>query len=198
MGLERKTKARVGRKVYEGKLHLDSKLLTFHSKDIRIEFELTSNLDAIIADEWLKVSLDGCSASFLLGDQCEKWLSKIKNPPDLIQKLGLKPRQTIWFSKGFDGQIKKQARDLGAKVVKAIVECDLAFLEIKRVDDLDLLIDVLDDIAAEINVWVIWPKGQKQFGQSQVMTICRERGFGPSKTASIDENRSSMRFAKRK
>ena len=198
MGLESKTTARVGRKRYPGKLHLDSKALTFKGPEFTWTAKLGKSISATIAKDLLVVTSDGRKVSFEVGESASKWVNKILNPPDRLTKLGVKPDHKIWLSKGFDNSFISELKQHGTSRTRQVEKCDLAFWKVTDREYLVEFPELADRFPDGTNLWVVWTKGSKQIGQTDVMTVARELGFGPSKTAAFDAEHSSMRFARKK
>ena len=197
MGLEAKTTAIVGRKRFAGELHLDSKSLTFKSSDFKWVAELGKSIAANATKDRLIVEQDGKQTSFEVGPSAQKWVDKILNPPNRITKLGVKPDDKLWVSAGFQKSFKDELKRRGATIKRSIKHCDLAFWKVTHRDQLFEFKDLADELPDGINIWIIWTKGCKSIGQTDVMTRAKALGFGPSKTAAFDEDHSSMRFAQK-
>src|SRR5438093_7527127 len=92
MGLEATCRARMGRASATGKARLEETDLVFRGEgDLKFKVPLKQlqRVDArggALYLEWAqgKAVLD-------LGDQAARWAEKIKNPPSLLDKLGVKP-----------------------------------------------------------------------------------------------------------
>ena len=197
MGLEEKVTAKKGRKTFDGKLHVDSRQLEFRSKEFKWNVSLDGKPDAEASKGLLVVQNGSEKVSFKVSEP-QKWVSKILNPPSLTKKLGVKSEQCCFISKGFDRAFKTEIRAAGAKIVRSIERAELLFLRIDSVEQLSSFDEVASELESGVNIWVIWPKGSKNIGQSDVMRRAKSLGLGPSKTASINDDHSSMRFAKTK
>lgn len=197
MGLEEKVTAKKGRKTFDGKLHVDSRQLEFRSKEFKWIVELDKKPTAKVSKGSIVVKSGRENVTFDVSSP-EKWVKKILNPPNLMTKLGVKQGQRCFVSSGFDKVFKDDIRSMGAKIVRDFAKADLLFLRADSGNQLSRYGDLLGQLDSGINVWVVWPKGSREIGQSDVMGKAKSLGFGPSKTASFDDSTSSMRFAKRK
>lgn len=198
MGLELKTIALNGSEEYAGSLHLDSQSLTFRSKEFKWSIELATRPRVEQSGTKLVVASGAEQVSFEVGGDGERWLNKIRNPPNRMIKLGVKPKMRCWISKGFTRVFLDEIRGAEAKVSKNLERSDLAFLKVMKRDDLPSLVEACKTLPNSVNLWVVWPKGSDTVTQGDVMSLARELGFGPSKTAAFDDAHSSMRFARKR
>jgi hypothetical protein len=198
MGLEIRTTAVAGDHSAEGRLHLDSRSLSFQGTALKWSVDLGNAVRARADGDWLVVSRGRQKARFLVGKGVERWIEKIHNPPDRIRKFGARSGMKCWLSGGFPRDFVGELKNAGCSRTTRIDGCDLAFLRIDRREEMGLLESVLEELPAGINIWIVWPKGSAAISQSDVMTAARSAGYGPSKAAAYDESRSSMRFARKK
>ena len=198
MGLEASTIAGKGRKRFTGKLHLDSKFLTFKGPDFQWAVALTPALSAESKQDLLVIQNGSDRITFEIGANAAKWVEKILNPPNRITKLGIKPEQKFWLSRGFQKSFADELRRHGAKATRQIENCEIAFWLVSRLEQLSEFDDIADRLPEGVNLWVVWKKGSATVGQTAVMERAKSLGFGPSKTAAFDDQHSSMRFAKKR
>lgn len=198
MGLEVKTTAHVGNESAEGKLHLDSKLLSFRSKSLKWSLELGPKVRAVADGPWLVVSAGRNKARFQIEKGIDRWIDKILHPPVLLQKLGVKAGMKCRVSGGFARSFVEELKNAGCSRTTCIEKCDLVFWMIEHRGSIGELEEALEQLVPGINIWVVWPKGSKAITQTDVMTAVRRAGYGPSKTAAFSETLSSMRFARKK
>ena len=193
MGLELKTTVKTGGNTYEGMLHLDSKELTFRSKDFRYVGEI-AKLKAKTNGDELVVTSERPQLRFAIGAKVSRWLDKIENPPSRLTKLGVKDGFRCWVSTGFTKAFAQELRDGGSSVCRDISACDLAFWKVTNREQLEEFALIAEQLPSSINLWIVWPKGVSEVGQTDVMNAAKSYGYGPSKTAAFDDAHSSMRF----
>ena len=195
MGLEAKVVARQGQNVVEGRLFLDSRALSFRSKELKWSVDLGPKVQADVARGQLTVREGRKKIIFEIGEKAQRWADKILNPPSRMTKLGVKAEQKCWLSKGFNKEFRDELKQQGASITRQPDACDLAFCFIADRTRLDQLEEVVNQLSVGTNVWVVWPKGVTGISRSEVMEEARSLGMGPSKTASFDDEHSSMRYA---
>lgn len=197
MGLEIKTRARHKQNKALGKLHLDSRSISFSSPKLKWSVELGETVKATAVDGWLVVQAGRDKAEFEIGAAANKWVDKILNPPSRLEKLGVKRRMKFWMDGEFSVDFMVELTHCEAVRVKKLKDCQLAFLRLTHRDGLGKLIAVAQQLPFKINIWVVWPKGVAEITQADVMQTAASSGMGPSKTASFDDRHSSLRFAKK-
>lgn len=198
MGLELKTIALNGSEQYAGKLHLDSQSLTFSSKEFKWSIALASRPSVKQSGTKLVIASGAETVSFEVGDEGPRWAHKILNPPNRMDKLGVKPNMRCWVSRGFSRVFLSEIRGAQANITKHLDRSELAFLKVTNRDELSPLLAACETLPQHVNLWVVWPKGSDAVHQGDVMSLTRDLGFGPSKTAAFDETHSSMRFARKR
>lgn len=198
MGLEIETRARKGRKQFDGKLYLDSKQLTFKGPEFRWQVDLGPTLSAQANKDRLMIESEGEKVSFEIGKSVSRWVDKILNPPSRMKKLGVQEGHKFWLSKGFSRPFATELKEAGAIRKRNIEDCEIAFWMVVHRQQLSELESLASQLSSGVNIWIVWTKGSEAIGQNDVMSAARAQGFGPSKTAAFDEQHSSMRFALKK
>lgn len=198
MGLETKTFCKTANKQATGNLHLDSKELSFRSKEIKWSVLLGPKTKAKADGDLLVVSNGRKKASFKIEKNIDRWVDKILNPPSRSQKLGIKEGSAIFLSTGFPKSFVDELKQAGGRRVNKIENCNLAIAKIKDRQALKVFESLSDELPKGVNIWLVWPKGSAAITQGDVMSAAKSLGFGPSKTAAFDDSHSSMRFAAKK
>ena len=196
MGLEARSTAYKGKAKFEGKLYLDSEFLQFKSKELPWKLRLGKDVSAREFRGKLRVSAGDETLSFDVGEDTDRWIRKILNPPTLMTKLGIKENHRCWMSRGFSKEFRDELRAASAGITRSLLDSDLAFHFLPNRSELDQLANTLADLPEGINVWVVWPKSSPKVSQGEVMECASKFGYGPSKTAAFSNECSSMRFAK--
>ncbi len=140
MGQGATCKAEYGGKVSRGKALLESQELVFRGEfRLRIPFAQMKTVEA--RDGRLAVKFSEGTAVFELGPQAEKWAAKIKNPPSLLDKLGVKPGMCVAVlgvgDDGFPRQLRERLRKpVSRRLVKGL---DIIFYGAMRRSELKKL-----------------------------------------------------------
>ncbi len=197
MGLEQRGRAIVDSIESEGKLHLDSKSLSFRSKALSFSIELGPKVKVVQKGDWLEVRAQDTVALLEIGSNAPKWMEKILHPPNLLQKLGAKPGLRCFIAGRFPASFRQDLDAAGVQWVKKIVDSQLAFLLVKSESDLTKILDLAQQMQPKQSIWIVSPKGDAALPQNEVMSFCRSNQLGPSKVASFDEQLTAMRYSKK-
>jgi len=188
MGLETKCNAILANKAATGKLHVDSKELSFQAKDLKWALPLKPSPKATAKDGWLQVP----GAKFELGPDAAKWLDKILNPPSRLTKLGLKPDTTIWIGGDAPRDFVYECESNQVTFTPKLQLASVAIYFCRSAADLANAPD------PNLPLWIIYPKGGKSIQESEVMAWAKQFNAGASKTLSFDEALTGLRFGKKK
>jgi len=194
MGYTADCKLKYEGKSYSGKALLETDYLEFKG-DLRLKIPFKSITSAALAKEALQIKFDGRIALFDVGAQSEKWLLKILNPKSLLDKLGVKPEHKVCVLKVDDENFLKDLEKRVAKISNRFVaECDVIFLGADREADLAALDRCKTSIKKDGAVWVVNPKGQKNFNENDVLAAGKKAGLVDVKVVKFSETHTAHRF----
>jgi hypothetical protein len=197
MGLEATCQARMGRVSSAGKARLEETDLAFRG-DGELRFKVAlKDLQRVDARggalylEWAegRAVLD-------LGEQAARWAEKIKSPPSLLDKLGVKPGQRVSVVGIEDPRFLD---DLAARVDdltrgRAKAGSDLVLVAMSDRADLPRLAKLREAIKATGAIWVVWPKGRKEFREDDVRDFGKTAGLVDVKVARFSETLSALKM----
>jgi hypothetical protein len=205
MGQEARCLARIGRRVVEVTALLESDELILRGEHrARLPFVTLDGVEA--ADGRLTLHQDGEPVVLELGLPAERWAAKIRNPPTLLDKLGVKGGQRVaaigLTDAGLVAQLRATTalRELpplasGVPMAEAVgAELDLTFVQVGARADLGALPVLRATIAQHGAVWVIHPKGRADLKDTDVMAAGKSAGLVDNKVARISETLSALRF----
>ena len=197
MGLEANCQARVGRTSSAGKARLEETELVFRGDgDLRFKVAIKDlqRVDArggALYLEWAegKAVLD-------LGDQAARWAEKIRNPPSLLDKLGVKPGQRVSVV-GIED--RRFLDDLAARVDdltrgRARAGSDLVLVAMSDRSELPRLVKLREAIKANGAIWVVWPKGRREFREDDVRDFGKTAGLVDVKVARFSDTLSALKM----
>jgi len=194
MGLEARCRCRYAGRISEGRAQLETTELRF-----RGDFSLAAPLQGIKAhthDGELRIEWGSDVAVLELGAASAKWADKILHPPSLLDKLGIKKGMRVGMKGDFDQQFVAELRartdDLAAGRMKK--ESDLLFLSVDKAADLGHLPRLIPALAANGGLWIVYPKGQKDIRQIDVMMAARNAGLVDVKVASFSPTHTALKF----
>jgi len=197
MGLEADCSARLdGKKLVTGRALLETTELVFKQGKERhaIAFQDMKSADAKAG--WLEVTHKGGVARFELGKDAEKWALKIRYPKSRIDKLGVKPGARVALvgldDEEFQKELRARTKDLVSAKPKA--ETDFVFVFMKDKKELDLLRALRAAIKPEGGIWVLWPKGRKEFREDDVRAAGPGLGLVDVKVVSFSDTLSGLKM----
>jgi hypothetical protein len=206
MGQEALCLARIGERVVQVTALLETDELILRGEyRARLPF---AGIEAVEAtDGYLTLYRAGEPIVLELGAAAERWAAKIRNPPTLLDKLGVKPGQRVAVvglrDMGLRAQLGERAEVYESMGVAAAsfahdvvgAEFDLAFLQIDDLAVLRAALPVLRESIAQAGaVWVIHPKRRPDLKDTDVMAAGRAAGLVDNKTARISESHTGLRF----
>ena len=196
MGQEANCKARVGKRVMEGKALLESTELIFRGSDLRLKIPFRQMTAIEVADGWLRVwSPDGLAA-FQLGDRAAKWADKIKNPKSLVDKLGVKAGMRASVLGISDDSFFRDLKSRTSDVVggKGAKESDLIFFGAERSEALEKFPALARLLNPNGAIWVVYPKGQTHITEAGVRAAGKSAGLVDVKVASFSATHTALKF----
>jgi hypothetical protein len=208
MGREAQCEARHGGRTGRGKALLETDDLIF-----RGEFRLAipySAMTSVTADgRWLHVGYPDGEASFAIGDEAATWAHKIMNPVPLLDKLGVKPGHRVRVAgisdASFLADLRQRTPDAadvadvvdgpgGGTDANETGDADLIFFGAESPADLERLHHLKEQIKRNGAIWVISPKGRKDFKDTDVMRGGLEAGLVDVKVARFSTTHTASKF----
>ena len=205
MGQEARCLARVGERVVDVKALLESDELILRGEHrARLPFSALDGVEA--SDGRLTLFQDGEAIVLELGPSAERWAAKIRNPPTLLDKLGVKSGQRVATIGLTDLDLLGKLRTTTAVTEYppvpdsapiselADAELDLVFIEVGSRDDLSALAALRESIVQHGAVWVLHPKGRTDLKDTDVMAAGKAPGLVDNKVARVSATLSALRF----
>ena len=196
MGAEAKSTARFKGKSGTGTARLETDVLQFRSKDLRLSIPFASITKVSARDGTLTVRSKEGTASLDLGADAPKWANKITNPPTRMQKLGVKPE---WRASAIgidDEAFLRELEDAIAflSIGRVVKPSDAIFYGVTRAAQLTRLPKLktaLDEAGA---LWVIRPKGRPEISEQAVMAAGKAAGLVDVKVVSFSATQTAEKF----
>jgi hypothetical protein len=194
LGLEATCEARFAGKVGTGKAHLDAAELTFRG-DFRLRIPL-KGASAEAKKGLLTVSFAEGTASFALGTEAEKWALKIRYPRGRLEKLGIKPGSRVAVlavdDPSFSEELKTRTDDVASGRPKK--DTDVIVVGMSKQSDLARLTALRELIKSNGAIWVVWPKGRKEFREDDVRAHGPAAGLVDVKVMSFSDTLSGLKM----
>jgi hypothetical protein len=196
MGAESQCVVHFGGQRSEGKALLETDELIFRGRfRLAIPRKSITKLDA--ADGTLRVTFPDGTAVFELGPTAAKWADKIKNPPSLLDKLGVKPDIRVAVvgvdDESFLEELSKRTGSIARRTPKR--DTDIIFFGADAVTDLTRLAKLRDYLTPAGAIWVIHTKGKgAAFKDVDVFAAAKKAGLVDVKVASFSATHTAEKL----
>ena len=180
---------------FRGTARLESSELTFRG-ETRLAVVLAAVSEVRTADGVLLLTFDGRRAGFRLGDQAEKWATRIAHPPSRLDKLGVKPGMRVAMAGMDDRALEGEIASRGATVLSGrATGLDLLFAAVESPRDLDRLPSWASRIKPDGAVWLIRGKGKgAAVSESASMAAGKRAGLVDVKVVSFSSTHSAEKY----
>ena len=198
MGNEANCVVRFGKQKSRGKALLETSELIFRSEDgaLRLKVVFGSIKSATALDGELRLEVPEGTAVFELGANAAKWLEKILHPKTRMEKLGIKPNATISLIGNFDADFLTELRALTKNTSneKPGAGTEWIFLAAAAAKDLSQVPKLANSLKGAAALWIIYPKGQKQITETDVIAAGRKCGLKDVKVAGFSPTHTALKF----
>lgn len=203
MGREALCEARFGNQTSRGKALLETSDLLFRG-DFRVvvPFKQMTRISADAAN--LSVVWPGGTLTLALGAEAARWAEKIRHPPGLLDKLGVKAASTVALVAAGGGDFAGEddlddfLAQLAARGVKTTkrpgAATDLLFFSVAGRDDLQALPKLLPALRPDAGIWVLRPKGIAAVTEADVRNAGLSAGLVDVKVAAFSAIRTAEKF----
>jgi hypothetical protein len=195
MGNEATCKVRFGKQVSEGKALLETTEILFRG-EFRLKIPLSTLKSAKAVDGELRLQTAEGLAVLYLGAAAEKWRDKILHPKSRIEKLGVKPGAKVSLLGKFDPDFLDELAKLTKFLSKAKVSSDSewVFFAADSKDDLARLSKISKAMEGAAALWIVYPKGQKQITEGDVLAAGRKAGLKDVKVVGFSPTHTALKF----
>ena len=195
MGNEAACKVTFGKQQSEGKALLETSEIIFRG-DFRLKIPFSTIKSAKAVDGELRLQTADGLAVFHLGMRAEKWCDKILHPKSRIEKLGVKPDTKVSLLGGLDSDFLKEIGALTKSVSKDKVATDTEciFFAVDSKKDLGALPKISKSMKGAIALWIVYPKGQKQITELDVLATGRKAGLKDVKVVGFSPTHTALKF----
>ncbi|HEY1468946.1 MAG TPA: hypothetical protein VGF61_07865 [Candidatus Acidoferrum sp.] len=194
MGQELACSVLANGKSHRGKALLESNEILFRG-DLRLKIPLASIKKVDAGEGKLHVRTKDALYVFDLGPKAEKWRDRIANPKSLLDKLGVKPGDSVSllgsFSADFLAGLKKQ----GAVITRAKSAApSWIFLAADSLADLAGVKSAAGALKNSAALWIVYPKAQKSITENDVRSAGLRSGLTDIKVASFSPTHTALKF----
>jgi hypothetical protein len=195
MGNEASCKVRFGKHESEGKALLETSEILFRG-DFRLKIPFSTIQLAKAVDGELRLQTAEGLAVFYLGVAAEKWFDKVLHPKSRIEKLGVKPGAKVCLLGDFDAGFLTEMGKLTKSVSKGKVAADSVwiFFAVDSKEDLRALPKIYKSMKGAAALWIVYPKGQKQITENDVLVAGRKCGLKDVKVVGFSPTHTALKF----
>lgn len=199
MGQEVKTTLRFDGRILEGVALLETDSIIFRGiAEPRVS--MTVKFSEIFKTEanagWLDLQTGRGLLLFELGPKAEVWAERIKNPKALVEKLGIDGTKKVAVVGKLDADLRADLDASGAKVAKSArgKDFDAVFVAASSKKDVEKLPALREMIKDDGGIWIVYPKGNANLTEREVLTAGRTLGLTDNKQVKVSEELTAVRF----
>jgi hypothetical protein len=187
-----------GRQRARGKALLETSELIFRSEDgaMRLKLAFAELKSASAADGQLRLDGPEGLAVFELGANAAKWCEKILHPKTRMEKLGIKSDAAVALAGKFDEEFLAELRSRTKKVSDGKVGADTEwiFFAAGSAKDLSQIPKLAKSLKGAAALWIVYPKGQKQITENEVIGAGRKSGLKDVKVVGFSPTHTALKF----
>ena len=196
MGSESQCTVRFDGKRSEGKALLETDHLIFRGT-IRLNIPRKAITKAEADAGTLRVTFPDGTAAFELGPSAAKWAEKIRNPPSLLDKLGVKPDMRVAVlgvdDDAFLEQLAARTSDIARRTPKK--DTDVIVFGANSVTDLSRLEKLRGYLTPAGAIWVVHTKGKgAAFKDVDVFAAAKQAGLVDVKVAAFSTTHTAEKL----
>jgi hypothetical protein len=199
MGRELQCTVRSGRKRSDGKALLETNEIIFCGEP-RLKIPFAALKSVVAKNGQLHLKWHDNSVVFELGEHAEKWAHAILHPKSVAEKLGVKPGSRISLLRLPSPELLKDACKSSAAFAedKPLKDSDVIFLGAEATSELPRIKKLLPSLAGTGALWIVYPKGQKEISERQVLAAGRDAGLVDIKVVSYSSTHTALKFVRPK
>ena len=196
MGSESQCTVHFDGKRSEGKALLETDHLIFRGT-IRLNIPRKAITKAEADAGTLRVTFPDGTAAFELGPSAAKWAEKIRNPPSLLDKLGVKPDMRVAVlgvdDDAFLEQLAERTSDIARRTPKK--DTDVIVFGANSVTDLSRLEKLGGYLTPAGAIWVVHTKGKgAAFKDVDVFAAAKQAGLVDVKVAAFSPTHTAEKL----
>src|SRR5882672_8137475 len=196
---------RFGKQKARGKALLETAEVIFRSEDgaLRLKLAFADLKSASAADGELRLETAEGPVIFQLGANAAKWCKKILHPKTRMEKLGIKANATVSLVGDFDADFLAELRSVtknlsipGDKTGKAGpgADAERIFFSAASSKELSQVAKLAKSLKGAVGLWIVYPKGQKQITENDVLAAGRKCGLKDIKVVGFSPTHTALKF----
>jgi hypothetical protein len=195
VGNEVKCKVSWGKQESEGKALLETSEIIFRG-NFRLKIPFSTIQSAKAVDGELRLQIPEGPVVFHLDAAAEKWRDKILHPKSRIEKLSVKPDAKVSLLGAFDSEFLQEIGALTKSVSKGkvVTDTECIFFAADSRKDLGALPKISKSMKGATALWIVYPKGQKQITELDVLAAGRKTGLKDVKVVGFSPTHTALKF----
>jgi hypothetical protein len=183
VGNEAKCVARFGKQKARGKALLETSEIIFRSEDgaMRLKFSFGEIKSASAADGHLRLNVADGEAILELGANAAKWCEKILS----VVLVGN-------FADDFVAELRPVTKNVSKE--KAASGAEYIFFAAQSAKDLSQVAKLAKSLEGAACLWIVYPKGQKQITENDVLSAGRKAGLKDIKVVGFSPTHTALKF----
>ena len=198
MGQEAAGTVKFAGKRAQGKALLETSEILFHPArgEFRLRIPFAKIQSARAMDGKLHLTTPDGEAVFDLGAVVQKWLEKIKNPKSRLDKLGVKLDASVALVGSFPLEFLDELRGKTRAISMGTTagSCDWIFLAAESTQGLSRVAALAKSMKGANAFWIVYPKGQKQITENDVLAAGRKAGLKDVKVVGFSITHTALKF----
>jgi len=187
-----------GKQKARGKALLETSEVIFRSEDgaMRLKFSFGSLKSAAAADGQLRLEAPEGTAVLELGANAAKWCEKILHPKTRIEKLGIKPNTAVSLIGSFEADFIAELHSATRSVTRGKLAADTEwiFFAAESSKVLSQLPKFAKSLKSAAALWIVYPKGQKEITENDVLAAGRKSGLKDVKVVGFSPTHTGLKF----
>jgi hypothetical protein len=187
-----------GKQKARGKALLETSEVIFRSEDgaLRLKLPFADLKSASAADGELRLETAEGPAIFQLGANAAKWCEKIVHPKTRMEKLGIKSNSAVSLVGDFHSDFLAELRSVTKNVTngKAAPDAEWIFFSADSSKDLSQVAKLAKSLKGAAALWIVYPKGQKQTTENDVLAAGRKCGLKDIKVVGFSPTHTALKF----
>jgi hypothetical protein len=144
----------------------------------------------------LRLRVDGALMEFPLGAKVDRVAAKVRKPPTLMEKLGVKAGMSV-------ARVNVDAKAFTTELEKVVPTAvrgepgrpvDLLFLAVRGRDELERIGACAHHVKPDGGLWVVYPKARRELREADVLEAGRAAGLKDTKVARISTELTALKF----
>jgi hypothetical protein len=196
MGNEVNGAVRDGKNRYEGKILLETTELVFRSREYRLKIVFGEIRGLKAADGELRIETRDGVRVFEVGECAERWREKILHPKTRIEKLGAKAGMRVRIAGQSAADFEREIKAGKAEILGAgnSDSAELTFFFVDAKHPLSKVAGYAKKLKNAEALWIVYPKGQREITESQVIFTGRKAGLKDVKVVGFSATHTALKF----